>query len=130
MQVGGKTYKPRFANEGCGICMSVITKESYLNYVKRILEHYDADFPNRIVQEFPFNAQSRGGFVGHLVNAWAQMYRATGDARYAHRARDLMLQWSRDPVCYPPEERAKLSVGPFISCMLVGGLRVLRTTAS
>jgi len=101
-------------------------KEDYLSYARRILDYYDVDFPNRITQEFHFNAQQLGGWVGHLVNAYAQMYKITCDVKYANRARELLLYWSRYPAFNPPGEKTKLSVGPFIGCMLVGGLKILR----
>jgi len=104
----------------------VITKSSYLNYARRILEHYETEFPNRVEREFFQQTQALGGFVGHLVNAWAQMHRITGDNQYAQRAKELLLYWSRYPAFNPPGEKAKLSVGPFVGCMLVGGLKVLR----
>jgi len=106
--------------------MSTVTKECYLDFVRRILEHYEVDFPNRIAQEFPFNAQSLGGFVGYIINAWTQMYRITGNVSHARKARELLLYWSRYPAHNPPGEKTKLSVGPFVSCMLVGGLKILR----
>jgi len=94
-----------------------VNKESYLAYVRRVLDHFNQDFPNRVVEEFgPLGAFKPyvGGNMLHLAFSEAMVYKLTGDVSYAEKAREV---WKLYGTSFPDAKANKYAVGSFMSNM-------------
>jgi hypothetical protein len=84
-----------------------------------VIEHYEEDFPNRILKEF--RKDYGGGFLPHMINIEARMYKITGDEAYAHRASEIVSRFLSGGYVAQNGNMGSFNLG-----QVLGGYNILR----